>query len=31
MTIPVAVLLAFAGWTLATLSVTVGWYRTRPA
>jgi len=27
MTIPVAVLLAFAGWTLATLTVAIGWYR----
>jgi uncharacterized MAPEG superfamily protein len=26
-TIPVAVLLAFAGWTLATLFVAIGWYR----
>jgi len=27
MTVPVAVLLAFAGWTLAIMSLTVGWYR----
>ena len=27
MTIPVAVLLAFAGWTLATLTLAIGWYR----
>ena len=27
MTIPVAVLLGFAGWTLATLTVAIGWYR----
>ena len=27
MTIPVAVLIAFAGWTLATLTVAIGWYR----
>ena len=27
MTIPVAVLLAFAGWTLATLLLPIGWYR----
>lgn len=27
MTIPVAVLLGFAGWTLATMVITVGWYR----
>ena len=27
MTIPVAVLLGFAGWTLATMLITVGWYR----
>jgi uncharacterized MAPEG superfamily protein len=26
-TIPVAVLLGFAGWTLATLLLTIGWYR----
>lgn len=27
MTVPIAVLLAFAGWTLATLTVAIGWYR----
>lgn len=27
MTIPVAVLLGFAGWTLAMLLLTIGWYR----
>jgi uncharacterized MAPEG superfamily protein len=27
MTIPVAVLLAFAAWTLATLAAAIGWYR----
>jgi len=27
MTIPVAVLLGFAGWTLATLLMPIGWYR----
>lgn len=27
MTIPIVVLLAFAGWTLATLLVPIGWYR----
>jgi uncharacterized MAPEG superfamily protein len=27
MTVPVAVLLAFAAWTLATLAVAIGWYR----
>jgi uncharacterized MAPEG superfamily protein len=27
MTIPVAVLLAFAAWTLATLTVAIGWFR----
>src|SRR6185295_16539020 len=27
MTIPVAVLIACAGWTLATLTVAIGWYR----
>jgi len=28
-TIPVAVLLAFAAWTLGTLAVAIGWYRWR--
>jgi uncharacterized MAPEG superfamily protein len=27
MTTPVAVLLGFAGWTLGTLMLTIGWYR----
>jgi uncharacterized MAPEG superfamily protein len=27
MTIPIAVLLGFAAWTLATLLATIGWYR----
>ena len=27
MTIPVAVLIAFAGWTVATLTVAIGWHR----
>ena len=27
MTIPVAVLIAFAGWTLVVLTVAIGWYR----
>src|SRR6185295_3273680 len=27
MTIPVAVLLAFAAWTLATLTAAIGWFR----
>jgi uncharacterized MAPEG superfamily protein len=27
MTIPVAVLLAFAAWTIATLAVAIGWFR----
>ena len=29
MTIPVAILLGFAGWTLATLALPIGWYRWR--
>src|SRR5262245_6228214 len=29
MTTPVAVLVGFAGWTLATLMVPIGWYRWR--
>ena len=27
MSVPIAVLLAFAGWTLTTLLVPIGWYR----